>query len=119
MTELPKIPNLPSGTQMINVFRVSDGECFVRWPIDAREMLKSGDYTLEDPSGAQPVEAEPEAKDPVPHVAEAKEKVEAEHSPGAPLNATDGEPAAPLKEPEAKKAPPTRKSRKNTPKGDK
>lgn len=111
MTELPKIPNLPSGTQMINVYRVKDGECFVRWPIDAREMLHSGDYTLDAPAGEEPEEKVEEPKDPLPHVAQSAPK---EHSPGVPLNATKGEPAATL---EAKKAiPPVRKTRKNTPK---
>jgi hypothetical protein len=32
------------------LFRTSTGDRFERWPVDARDMLASGDYTLGEPS---------------------------------------------------------------------
>jgi hypothetical protein len=42
------------------LFRTSTGDRFERWPVDARDMLASGDYTLGEPS-APPVATAPVA----------------------------------------------------------
>ncbi len=106
MKDLPKLPVLDSGTQKVIVYRLKDGEAFVRWPVDAREMLATGDYTTEDPSvqgepskGEEAGEKVAEPVDPVPHVAAAKKAAEAEHSPGVPLRPSG---AAPEPKPKAK-----------------
>lgn len=114
--DLPKLPPLRSGTQKVIIFRKKDGEPFERWPVDAREMLATGEYTARDPSGVVPegTVVEPEqppeaAHDPAPQVKEAKEKAAREHSPGVPLNATT-ESTPEAGKPAAKKAAPVRKS---------
>ncbi len=106
MENLPSLPPLASGTQKVTVFRVKDGAPFVRWPVDAREMLRTGDYTIEDPSVQEDTSEEKEAGakvaepvDPVPHVAIAEAAAAAEHSPGVPLKPSG---AAPDPEPKAK-----------------
>lgn len=67
------------------------GQRFERWPVDARDMLASGDYTQEAPDsqadGTAP--AEVVAADPVPHVTEATEQNSAVSPTGAPLVVSD------------------------------
>lgn len=37
----------------VALYRVSDGQRFVRWPIDARDMLASGSYTVVPPNAPE------------------------------------------------------------------
>lgn len=73
---------------------VATGERIERWPVDARELIRSGAYTADDPQGdsrdraAASVSATPDpepSSDPVPHVTRAKASVEAQSPTGAPL----------------------------------
>jgi hypothetical protein len=84
------------------LFRESDGQRFERWPVDARGMMASGEYTYTEPplsdahslikddgiatalaSGA-PIPV-PGAPDPVPHVTQANAQNAAQSPTGAPL----------------------------------
>lgn len=78
------------------LYRTSDGQRFVRWPIDARDMLASGEYTAvppnapgQDSSTSDTATVTPAqeygAVDPVPHVAEALALSAAQSPTGAPL----------------------------------
>ena len=87
---------------------VATGERIERWPVDARELIRSGAYTADDPQGdsrasaAASVSATPDPDDPVPHVTRAKASVEAQSPTGAPLviAPADGvSPAAPVQMP--------------------
>ena len=43
---------LEPGSQKVLVYNVETGEASQHWPIDAREMLATGEWTLERPEGA-------------------------------------------------------------------
>ena len=49
----------PEGKQVI--YRVSTGEPFVRWPVDAQRMLETGEYTAAPPTPAIVADAAPVA----------------------------------------------------------
>ena len=83
--DLPSLPQaLPSGSQKVSVWNTESGEEFVRWPIDAREMVSSGEYSFASP-GSDPVETKSQEVDPVPHVKAAKASLK-DVVPGAPAN---------------------------------
>lgn len=89
----------PSTPGKVLVYK-KDGEVFERWPVDAREMVATGDYTHEAPTGAGGVTAPPApAPDPVPHKT-AAEKALAEH-PHNLINRQPEPPPAAIPPPEA------------------
>jgi hypothetical protein len=72
------------------------GERFVRWPVDAREMLATGAYSTEPVAVETPLDADAltaaigvpagiDVPDPVPHVAAAELLATAQSPTGAPL----------------------------------
>lgn len=70
------------------VYSRTTGQSFERWPVDAREMLASGDYTQRPPgdSAPEPDPAQSPAVDPVPHVTAANALTESVSPTGAPLS---------------------------------
>ena len=97
---------------------VATGERIERWPVDARELIRSGAYTADDPQGnsrdraaasvsatTDPDSSQDASPDPVPHVTAAKASVEAQSPTGAPLVIASAEgvsPAAPVQLPPAR-----------------
>jgi hypothetical protein len=76
------------------LYQCATGKRLERWPVDARAMLASGDYTADPSNGQVPaatVAAAPEAlaAPPIPI------PVPAEHSPGVPLVVTKSTDAGP------------------------
>jgi hypothetical protein len=84
------------------VYSRTTGERFVRWPVDARDMMASGAYTTDAPDGAETLESSaPVAPppDPVPPVTQAVAQSTAQSPAGGPLvvtQSTDAAPAAPV-----------------------
>lgn len=78
----------PRTPGMAVLYRISTGERFERWPVDAREMMATGDYTTQSPDGPEaPAEAPTEAPtDPVPHVTQAEALNKAATAPGTAAN---------------------------------
>jgi hypothetical protein len=88
------------------LFRESDGQRFERWPVDARDMMASGEYTYTEPSNATAPAPTPEPAsppvDPVPHVTQANAQNASQSPTGAPLivsPASGVQPAAPMQFP--------------------
>lgn len=83
------LPRTPEGKLV--VYERATGHRLERFPVDARDMLASGDYTTDDPSGesGEPP-AVPEAPAPEPVATQPHE-----HSPGVPLVVVKSEDAPP------------------------
>ena len=97
--------NQPSTPGKVIIYHVETGEAFERWPIDAREMLSTGDYTQEVPGGAKGGTGAPPAPplDPVPHVKAAEEALK-DH-PHKVINREPEPPPAAIPPPEEPAAP--------------
>lgn len=53
---------VPNGTRKEAVYQVSTGQAFEVWPVDARELVASGEYVRERPSSQPAISsAEPES----------------------------------------------------------
>lgn len=102
------------------LFHRVTAERFERWPVDARDMLATGDYTTDIPTGETgdspavtseaPVPEQPDPSTIVPGLA----TVGKEHSPGVPLvlvTSADAAPAAPIVLPIARNAAAPRRGR--------
>lgn len=86
------------------LYSVATGERLERWPVDARGMLGTGDYTMKEPasSTSSGVSAPAPIADPLPHVTQAIAQNEAQSPTGAPLlvsPASGVQPAAPVQLP--------------------
>lgn len=68
------------------LYNVATGTAIERWPVDAREILAGGEYTLANPNASEAA-AEPlhPPADPVPHVTAANALNALESPTGAPL----------------------------------
>jgi len=83
------------------LYRRTDGQRYERWPVDARAMLATGEYTADPPTGidSQPATVAPgsEAAPVAPALPAFPPALPVEHSPGVPLvAATTGTPASPF-----------------------
>ncbi len=119
--DLPQIPQIPNvGPKKVLIWHKETGECFERWPIDAREMLGQGSYQMHEPGSEAPA---PETEPQQPHVAQAEaladadpiaqERATREAADEADAEAAKAQPAAPA--PAAKKkTPPAKKGQART-----
>jgi hypothetical protein len=85
------IARTPDGKWVL--FRVATGERLERWPVDARPLIATGEYTTDPLPGpdALPVTVAPGSATALPPA------LPLEHSPGVPLVAvTDGEASTPF-----------------------
>lgn len=89
-----QLPEARTREGKVVLYDRATGQRLERWPVDARDMVRSGDYTTDAPDGisaetpAVPVTPSPA----LPH----------EHSPGVPLVVTrsvDAPPAKPMQAP--------------------
>lgn len=85
------------------LFRISTGERFVRWPVDAQDMLASGDYTTDPPktAAADAVPVDTVASPVLPPVPTFSPELEALVGPAK--VGTSSTPAAPVQMPKGRK----------------
>jgi hypothetical protein len=87
------------------LFRISTGDAFERWPVDARDMLATGDYTTDPPktATADAVPVDTAASPVLPVSPTLSPELEAIVGPTK-VSATPASPAAPVVLPKGRKA---------------